>query len=436
MEKSVSLYDKNSSHIGFFFLFLYTIALFIRPQEWSYTPDPTPFARYFLMIAFVFFLASQRPKQWGYQSWFLLGVMFLIPISGLWNGWLGGGVYAAIDFFIYGLLPFFMYASLVNSPSKQNWIFFLFTLTCIIMLHHGLSQRAHPEGIGWSGVSLIQDTRIRYVGIFNDPNDMSMFFLMNLPILFYLRANSNSFIMRLFYLALVAGLLYGIFLANSRGALIGLIFMCLTYCFFQFGTVKAAFISLITLPLTFVAMSLFREISTDEASAYGRIEAWYEGVQMFKSSPLFGVGMNQFIELHQRTAHNSYVLIFAELGIIGYTLWFATIVLTMMMLLKVISIDKEKYKVQLQNRTLANNVMLAKCYFYSLVGFMATSFFLSRSYIVFLYIFLGLSYAVYVQVRDEIPEVRVSEDPKIVGRIMLYAPLSMFIMYLIIIMLL
>ncbi|TKB46635.1 O-antigen ligase family protein [Thalassotalea mangrovi] len=436
MEKSVGLYDKNSSHLGFFFLFIYTIALFIRPQEWTYNPDPTPIARYFLIIAFIFFLASQRPKLWGYQSWFLLGIVFLMPISGLWNGWLGGGLFASIDFAIYGLLPFIMYASLVNSPAKRNWIFFLFTLTSIIMVHHGLSQRANPDGIGWTGISLIQDTRIRYVGLFNDPNDMSMFLLMNLPILFYLRSNSQSLIMRFIYLALVAGLLYGIYLANSRGALIGLIFMCLAYCYFQFGTVKATLASIISLPITFIAMSLFREISADEDSAYGRIDAWYEGIQMLKSSPLFGVGANQFIENHGRTAHNSYVLIFAELGLIGYTLWFMTIILTMIMLLKIINIDSSKYESELQDKTLRQNLALAKIYFYCLIGFMATAFFLSRSYIVFLYMFLGLAFGVYVQVRAKIPEVSASEEPKTILKILFMAPLSVFTMYIITIVLL
>ena len=84
------------SNLGFFFLFLYSIVIFLRPQEWSYTPEPIALARYFIIIAFIAYLVFQKNKLWGYQSWCLLGLFLIIPLSGLKNGWLGGGVAAML----------------------------------------------------------------------------------------------------------------------------------------------------------------------------------------------------------------------------------------------------------------------------------------------------------------------------------------------------
>ena len=51
---------------------------------------------------------------------------------------------------------------------------------------------------------------------------------------------------------------------------------------------------------------------------------------MFKSAPLFGVGFGKFADIADLTAHNSFVLCLAELGFVGSTFWVALLVTTMM----------------------------------------------------------------------------------------------------------
>ncbi|NQZ22422.1 MAG: O-antigen ligase family protein [Colwellia sp.] len=387
---------ETNSNAGFFFLLLYSVALFIRPQEWSYTPDPFPFARVLLILAFIFYLVGQRPKIMGYQGLFLLMLFLLIPISGIRNYDLGEGITQAQNFFTYSFLPFILFAGLVNTPKKQHWVFIIMLVACAVMLHHGLSQKASPDGIGWSGELLSQGTRITFLGFFNDPNDLSMFFIMNIPIAFYLRSLSTNFFIRHSLLLLSIGLVYGVYLANSRGGLIGLMFLSLAFVYFKYGKIKTIFITIIMAPLAYIAMSMFRTIDADESSADGRIEAWYEGIQMFKYRPIFGIGKGQFVDFHGLTAHNSFVLVWAELGVLGYSLWFLTISLTLMLLVGIFNIDKEKY---IANKSMLNDIFLAKCLFFSFLGYLSTAFFLSRSYIVFLYVFLGLSYALFCRVK-------------------------------------
>jgi hypothetical protein len=52
-----------------------------------------------------------------------------------------------------------------------------------------------------------------------------------------------------------------------------------------------------------------------------RLGCLYAGIKMFMSQPLLGVGHGQFGEHHPQTAHNSFVLAPAELGIVGMTAW-------------------------------------------------------------------------------------------------------------------
>jgi O-antigen ligase len=65
-----------------------------------------------------------------------------------------------------------------------------------------------------------------------------------------------------------------------------------------------------------------------DASTALRYEAWATGLDMFKRSPIFGVGARLFTEHHFLTAHNSFVLTLAELGFIGLCLFVTVLYLS------------------------------------------------------------------------------------------------------------
>jgi len=67
---------------------------------------------------------------------------------------------------------------------------------------------------------------------------------------------------------------------------------------------------------------------------------------MFKSAPLFGIGFNGFTDLYEITAHNSFVLCLAELGLLGSTLWVALLVTTTMGLNSVIGMQKKRQPIK------------------------------------------------------------------------------------------
>ncbi len=420
---------KRNSNFAFFCLLLYSIALFIRPQDWASSVDgsPTPIARYFLIAAFAGYLIFQEQKIWGYQGWFLFLLLLIIPVSGLRNGWFGGGINEAIDFFIQCLIPYLLYSGLVNTQRKQHWVLIILALASATMLHHGISQTLSPEGIAWSGMQSFRGGRIRFLGFFNDPNDLGMFFVMNIPLLMYLKTLTQSRILKLVFFILTLGLLYGIYLTNSRGALLGAMSLIVTFFYFQYGKIKFFSLSLFFAPIAYYAMSMFRTIDSDESSAAGRVNAWYSGIQMFKSRPLLGVGKGQFVEHHYLTAHNSYVLVMAELGILGYIFWLTSIALSLSMLITIFNLSKEKYK---DNPELLLDILFAKCLFFSFVGFMTTAFFLSRSYIIYLYVFIGFVSALYFRVLQSAPEISVVTNPKNMTSLLMIVISSLIGLYL------
>ena len=85
------------------------------------------------------------------------------------------------------------------------------------------------------------------------------------------------------------------------------------------------------------------------------------------------------------TAHNSYLLCAAELGMVGYFLWMSIIVVTIIQLSRVPKVTG------MSNPALAQWAVALKL---SLAVYLFTSFFLSRVYDLPLYLLFGMSGAV------------------------------------------
>jgi O-antigen ligase len=109
---------------------------------------------------------------------------------------------------------------------------------------------------------------------------------------------------------------------------------------------------------------------------------------MFRSSPVLGVGFQNFTDRHDLTAHNSFVLCFAELGAVGYFFWLALLVVAILQLEQVRQCTDDGLGGDVLRRQA--RVLIA-----SFAGMLAAAFFLSRSYNVALYLLVGLAFALY-----------------------------------------
>jgi O-antigen ligase len=145
--------------------------------------------------------------------------------------------------------------------------------------------------------------------------------------------------------------------------------------------VSAVAASLLLLAIN--AISASRTISM--AGGMDRLAIWSEGMHFFKTSPIVGIGAGGYMERNFMTAHNSYLLCAAELGIVGYFLWMSMIVVTLIQLSRVPKV------VGASNPVLARWAVALRL---SLGVYLYTSFFLSRTYDLPLFLLLGMSGAV------------------------------------------
>jgi hypothetical protein len=282
-------------------------------------------------------------------------------------------------------------------------------ITAFIMVLNGHYQKTDIDGIGLLGNPAYQNEnflRITYLGFFNDPNDLGMFLAMTIPVVFFFK-NKCPPVLRLPFWIILAAILYGIYLTNSRGTLVATIGLFGYWFWTSYGTKKTVVASTVLLPALYVVISRFRTITTEEESAEGRLDAWYEGYQMLLSNPVFGVGYSQFLEYHFRTAHNSFVLAFAELGLVGLFAWCGLLTTCMVILFK---IAKKSYLPadlrQDDPRYIAaqEEALIAKMFIYMFIAFFGAAFFLSRTYVPFLYFIIGLSTASLARVRASFPD--------------------------------
>jgi O-antigen ligase len=309
----------------------------------------------------------------------VIGLFMVMMFSNIVNGWIGGS-YVIFQEYLPVFLLYIILVNIVTDESKLLSLFNLFIFCAILMSVHGIQQMEY--GVGWTGTNAYQN-RIRYIGTMNDPNDLALFLVFSFILLIYfINATSNK-AYKLYYLFAGLVLLYGIVLTNSRGGLLALIIALFLYYKSKKNIIiTSVFIGVLILVFVNYASRL-TEISTEESSASGRLDAWYTGLQLFKSNPIFGVGYGNFTEYNTLTAHNSYVLVLSELGIIGYYLWFMLLGATYYKIYLIYNYDKKNNE--------SNN--LSHVLFCALSSVVIAIFFLSRSYNIVFIIILALMYA-------------------------------------------
>lgn len=371
------------------FLLLYIALVLIRPQDYPGMENlGIPVLPLALLLALGVWVIERQPKAFNSPT-FILFVAFIVVamISVAVNGWVGGALVQLTEF-LPMLIAFVLVAQAAQSPRNVLRIMVTFVLCALVLAVHGIEQV--ELGAGWTGMPTVQDGRIQYVGIFSDPNDLAMVFVMSIPMALLLGARGGLLgLRRLWWWLAVALLLYGVYLTDSRGAFLAVMAMLGVWVWRRRGMVVASLLGVAGLAVLMMLPTRMQELDASEASAYGRIDAWYEGTQMFVSNPIFGVGVGNFTEHNFLTAHNSFVLVLAESGIVGFTIWLALVGYPFLMTLAVI-----RHRPELADAGSANlwhgERAAATTLLISMVGFFACAFFLSRSYIIILYLLLGL----------------------------------------------
>jgi O-antigen ligase/polysaccharide polymerase Wzy-like membrane protein len=369
-----------------FVLFLvYIVLLVTRPQEFVPALQQTPVLQITLLGCFFIWLATPgkglRYPQFALLVPFLMVAWIGMGLSGWW-----GGIVKILNMVLPPIFLFLAATGAIRSVLQLRvFMWVLVACACVLVLHGHWQLR---DGIGWSGAEPIEG-RITYSGIFNDPNDMGLLFVVCIGSVLYLFGTTTSRIAQLAIVAALGWLLYGVYLTDSRGTMLGTLAVIGFHVWRRFGSAALVGGAAVAIPVL-LAWTRLAEMNAEEASAEGRLDAWYEGIQLLLQYPFFGVGFSNFADHHELTAHNSLVLAMAELGLVGYPIWLAFVGYSGYMLHQLSFGPGSMALSEVSDGTRAE-VAASRALYAASVGFAVGAFFLSQSYKFMLFLMCGLA---------------------------------------------
>jgi O-antigen ligase/polysaccharide polymerase Wzy-like membrane protein len=187
----------------------------------------------------------------------------------------------------------------------------------------GLDYRC--EHVGLFGTYSVEE-RVRYRGELQDPNEVALAIsagALSLLVAFYRRRRNPLFQAVCITSAIIVVLT--VLETQSRGGLVSIALVFAIYLIRRFGIWALIPAGALALPLLALGG---RSGENADLSTQLRYEAWATGLNLFRRSPIWGVGAGQFGEHHFLTAHNSFVLTLTECGFPGMVLFVCVIYVT------------------------------------------------------------------------------------------------------------
>ncbi|HLK35608.1 MAG TPA: O-antigen ligase family protein [Polyangiaceae bacterium] len=274
------------------------------------------------------------------------------------------------------------------------------------------------EHLGLLGTTSVGGGRVRYRGVLQDPNELSLAGGIGLPLAFAIgdgrrrAAGKRALSAVTFALVLLCAVMTG-----SRGGQLVFLAVLGAYGLKRLGLKGLAVGVLLAAPLLY-----FGGRTGDEASSstLQRLDCWASALSIWGSHPIFGVGLGQFTEYNDMTAHNSYLLALAELGLPGmliFSMVFYVAAKTPLAVLREVEGGAAQGPQAGAQREFARHAQpvggplaggqaarpWAMALLAAFAGLTVGIFFLSFTYHYVLWIFFGLSGALYSSVRTHYP---------------------------------
>jgi len=192
----------------------------------------------------------------------------------------------------------------------------------------------------------------RFSAAGTNPDDLGTFLALGIPVAWYLAlsksTNRVNRLLRFVNYAYIPAALLGIALSGTRTALIatvpGIVFGLASLTRVRLWARIAIFMLLIWAGFTLLPLippaSLQRLGTTGTEFAggdlNGRKTIWREGLAAFAEHPLIGVGSNMYRSVNSvgKVAHNSFISVLVELGLIGFGLFLMMITIVIIQALR------------------------------------------------------------------------------------------------------
>jgi O-antigen ligase len=252
------------------------------------------------------------------------------------------------------------------------------------------------EHQGWLDTASVGG-RVRYRGILDDPNELAWALAMGIPLVFAFYEAKPTRRRLLFAVLAFATTATCVIFTQSRSGQLSLLATVTVYFIRRYRWRGLVAVLLAGLPVFLLGG---RSDANADSSTEQRLGCWSEAVAMFRENPIIGVGNGQFVEHHFQTAHNSFLLALAETGPVGFVLWLGGVYFAIKLTVR-IQTELRDHEEATAARSLAMALLA------SMVGLVVSAVFLSLTYHPILWIFLGMTGALYAAVRKHAPDFRV-----------------------------
>lgn len=279
---------------------------------------------FFLSVFPLYFLIVGLAKSWLRVNkiiFILIGTSLLVALVGL-------GQFLAS--FIFGLDKVYQFWTWQVVP-----VFSGFNFGSMIM--------AYPSWL----VNVDGQIILRAFSVFSDPHMLSFYLGLILPLTI---ACFFKISRKLIWLTVFLLLLAVLLLTFSRGAYLALLatFLVMAVLIYKYFSAKRLAGLLILSLLVFfipgqpIGDRFYASFNPDEGSAAGRLEMWQQAGRTALANPWRGVGLGNYSlsvnsQLDYRnpaTAHNFYLDIFSEMGLLALFIWLVLILGTLIQLFK------------------------------------------------------------------------------------------------------
>jgi hypothetical protein len=249
--------------------------------------------------------------------------------------------------------------------------------------------------------------RVRWRGTLGDPNELALLLGALMPLAFALSSGQKG-VVTVAVAAALGVALWCVVLTGSRGGQLVVITVLGAYFVRRLGFKGLLVGAFFALPVLVFGGRAGEEA---DSSSLERIDLLYEGMDMIRAYPVLGVGVNQFMDhaFGAMTAHNSYVLAAAELGMPGSLLWSMLVYVS----IKIPWVLAMNPPPELD----AAFRPFALALFVAFLGILVGIFFLSFCYKAVLFVYFGLSGALFGAARCECPAFEVAVSFKEIARV-------------------
>ena len=331
-----------------------------------------------------------------------LGALAVVvtPFS-VWSG----GSWSFLDVVFSRILVFFLLVVALASSRRAIQKLLWAAMSGVVLL----------AGFAISGASIFAVYGGRaYASASYDPNDVAMMMVCTLPLAAFTAVASRG-IARVIAAGVGLICLVATILTMSRGGFIGLLLVAILLLF-RLGTAGIAprLCVLVTLVvcLAATAPAKYWEVMSTiwapdfrgeylQSGVFPRLELWKRGLQLFIENPLTGVGIGMY-EVAEglshggrgkwSAAHNSFLQLATELGLVGFTLFVALIALS-------IRSARRARRLSRSDPRLRDLGWISAAVETSLYAYVLEGFALSQAYSPMLYFLIGIATALRLELQ-------------------------------------